>query len=945
MADALKTLIVEDDSSSRIILKAALDQRGHDVTSCASAEAAWAACQHQAFELALIDWMLPGMDGLGLCRKIRELPWGDRVVLLVVTARDKSEDLNQVLMAEADDYLAKPFSLQLLNVRLTVAERRLHDIVSRKQAEDALQRAHDALEAEVAERTAQLQQRVSEMTVLSRLSEKVTASLALDKVVQATLNGLAEVVDCDLTLLHLRQGDQFHLYSFRSSGDWLEGDEEPVHRVGGCLCGLAIKERETIHSTDIRCDSRCANGECKVAGVRSFVALPLISGDQAFGVLGLASIAERDFAPHLDFLQAVASQVAIGIDNALLYSTLEATLNALPDQLFEVAADGVIHGYRGRRPELFFHPPEEFIGKNVRQVFPPDAAEVILAGLAEACQTGSHTGAIYSLQTPAGVAWFELSITARDGAPQAQPDRFVALARDISKRKQAEEEQRLLSTAIEQSTEGVVITAPDGTIRYVNPAIERMTGYSRQDLVGANSNLLKSGKHDRPFYRHLWQTILAGRVWSGHFINRRADGTLYEENASIFPISDEEGKIINFVGLKWDVTEQMMLERRTRHARRMEAVGQFASGIAHDFNNLLMIIQGSADLLERGGAIGEHGREGLAIIGRTTRDGAQLTRSLLAFSRQQVLTPVDLDLNEMIAQMLPMLERLLQDDVLVTSVPGPDLDNVHGDRVLLQQVVLNLCSNASDAMRNGGEITIETGNIMLDEADMQDYPGAQPGPHVFFSVADDGVGMDAETLSQVLNPFFTTKEPDRGTGLGLTSALGTVKQHGGVLDVHSLPGVGTKVVVLLKASARREQESEPTAVAVESPGRSVTVMVVEDHPSLRRVMVALLESIGHRVLVAADGVEALAGLEARAGEVALVISDVSMPRMGGGELYRRSRQLFPGLRFLFCSGNMSNWERLGCRDDPMVGYLQKPFDIAALSQKVRQILKPGGEPR
>lgn len=579
--------------------------------------------------------------------------------------------------------------------------------------------------------------------------------------------------------------------------------------------------------------------------------------------------------------------------------------------------------------------PGELVGRSSRCILPDDQIPLVEAA---------------DEQRMSGVSdRYELEFLHRDGnripalisgTPRFEEGRFagtLSVITNLGERKQSEAERMLLSTAVEQASEAVVITDTEANILYVNPAFQSMTGYSQEHAIGKNAGILKSGKHDAAFYRELWATILAGKVWTGEFVNRRADGTVYHEAAGIFPIRDEAGKITNFVALKRDVTDEVILAKRSQHARQMEAIGQFVSGFAHDFNNLAMIIMGTIDLLKRrppADVAGEH----LDVISHAIEDAGQLSRSLLASSRQQVMTPTDVDLDELVVGAIRMLRRLLPEDVFLRHIQGDCPTHVHCDQAMMHQVLLNLCANSNDAMPAGGTITIEVGNIVIDETYVRDHPWAREGRYVFVSVADTGVGMDEETRAQVLNPFFTTKKSGRGTGLGLASAYSTAKQHGGMIDVLSEPGVGTTVIVYLPAVEARAPIQRVLEVEKAPSGGQETVLVVEDHGDLRAVMVGLLESLGYGVLAAADGEEALETVRNETGDVELVITDMTMPKMGGVDLYHRARELVPDLRFLFCSGNTRVWENLGCEGDPRAAYLQKPFEIDVLATNVRELL-------
>jgi PAS domain S-box-containing protein len=367
-----------------------------------------------------------------------------------------------------------------------------------------------------------------------------------------------------------------------------------------------------------------------------------------------------------------------------------------------------------------------------------------------------------------------------------EPEFFLTVIEDIAERKRAEEALVRLATAVEQAAESIVITDPDGIIQYVNPAFEFTTGYSRDEAIGRHSRLLNSGKQDSTFYADLWATIKRGDVWTGHFINRKKDGTVYEEEATISPVRDSSGNITNFVAVKRDVTKEVGLEKQLIHSQKMEAIGTLAGGIAHDFNNLLTAIVGYSQLA-MGKLVQEDPlRSDIVEIEKAGQRAATLTSQLLAFSRKQVLQFKTLDLNALVTDLQKMLKRMIGEDIEIVALLNLELWSVRADPGQLQQVIMNLVVNARDAMPDGGKLTIKTNNVDLDS----EYDLAQ-GSYVMISISDTGCGMDPETRSHIFEPFFTTKELGRGTGLGLSTVYGIIKQSGGSIRVDSELDHGT----------------------------------------------------------------------------------------------------------------------------------------------------------
>jgi signal transduction histidine kinase/CheY-like chemotaxis protein len=384
--------------------------------------------------------------------------------------------------------------------------------------------------------------------------------------------------------------------------------------------------------------------------------------------------------------------------------------------------------------------------------------------------------------------------------------------------------------------------------------------------------------------------------------------------------------------------EQRQLEERLRQAHKMEAVGRLAGGVAHDFNNLLTIIRGNSDLLkDREGSDAFH-KKCVEQIQKASGRAVSMTRQLLAFSRMQVLQPRALDLNHTVVEMGKMLPRLIGEHIEYSFVPDPDLATVTADPGQIEQVILNLAVNSRDAMPRGGKLAVRTANVTINEAKAVLRPPMVPGRFVLLSVSDTGHGMDQATKAHIFEPFFTTKEPGKGTGLGLATVYGVVKQSGGFIWVDSIPGEGTTFEIYLpraagKAVAENSEESSPVI-----PAGSETVLVVEDEGGVRELACQFLRVKGYTVLEAAGGLEALAVSRSYPGKIHLLLSDMVMPRMSGGELAVQLRATRPDVRVAFMSG-YSEFSRgeLGKEflDAPVV---QKPFSPASLVEIVRRAL-------
>jgi len=572
---------------------------------------------------------------------------------------------------------------------------------------------------------------------------------------------------------------------------------------------------------------------------------------------------------------------------------------------------------------------------NLRDLLAPEVRARFGVYLAEIQVRGQARG-LMRIRTAGGESryWEYNNTLRRDGT--AGPI-VRGMVRDITERRRAEERLRLQSAALDAAANAMAITDRAGVIQWANPAFTRLTGYTLEEAIGKNPRaLVKSGQHDRAFYKNLWDTILGGQVWRGEMINRRKDGSLYTEEQTITPVH-ERGEIRYFITIKENVTERRQLEAQLRQSQKMEAVGRLAGGVAHDFNNQIFVINGYCDVL-LAEAAGQQGFLGpLAEIKKAAHRSAELTAQLLAFSRKQLLQPKVLDLHAELVAIETMLRRLIGEDVQLTFLLGEDVGHVKADPNQLQQVVMNLAVNARDAMPHGGKLTIETNNVELDEAYAQSRLEVTPGRYVVLSVSDTGHGMDRETLAHVFEPFFTTKEPGKGTGLGLATALGVVKQSGGHIAVYSEPGGGTTFKIYLP---RVDEPVETTERRVpEAPvGGSETILLVEDEAAVRELVRRVLSEQGYQVLPAADGKEALPLADRHDGPIHLLLTDVVMPEMSGSQLAERLKAVHPETRVLYMSGYTENAIVHHGVLQAGLAFILKPCPTDVLVRKVREIL-------
>ena len=501
---------------------------------------------------------------------------------------------------------------------------------------------------------------------------------------------------------------------------------------------------------------------------------------------------------------------------------------------------------------------------------------------------------------------------------------------------------------IETTQEGIWTLDADRKITYVNERLASMLGYSREELVGQSvdrfidPSLLEKSRHDS-------ERTKQGIREQYDFIFRRKDESQLHAIVAASPLYDQRRNYSGALGMIADITDskhaeeqRSRLEHQLEQAQKLDSIGRLAGGVAHDFNNLLTVINGYADLLLREIKEEDPIRANLAEMRRAGERGAELTRRLLSFSRQQLIDPKPVDLNQLMADSGNMLRRLMGEDVEIVIVPGDSVGWVNADAGQMSQVLLNLAVNARYAMPDGGKLIIATSNADLNANDAEKHPGVTPGRCVLLAVTDTGVGMDEETQRHLFEPFFTTKEVGKGIGLGLSIVYGIVKQNGGSIEVDSKPGQGTTFKICLprvEKTQAGEEVKQPVPAVLHGSG---TILLVEDEEEVRNLAARVLSSYGYQVLRGSHGQEALSLAERHPEPIDLLLTDVIMPGMTGQELAQRMKPLRPAMKVLYMSGYSGNVIARRGVLDPGVAYLAKPFTESALAAKVREVLGSSG---
>jgi len=499
--------------------------------------------------------------------------------------------------------------------------------------------------------------------------------------------------------------------------------------------------------------------------------------------------------------------------------------------------------------------------------------------------------------------------------------------------------------------DGVVATDARGRVELLNPVAEGLTGWTEAEARGRTMeevfrifNERTGEKAEDPVERVLREGVVVGLA--NHTLLVSRDGAERPIADSGAPIRNEEGEITGVVLVFRDQTEQRAaeaererLQAQLHQAQKTESIGRLAGGVAHDFNNMLGVIIGYAEMALVRTDPSSSLRSDLEHILNAAAHSADVTRQLLAFARKQVISPRVLDLNETVERMLRMLRRLIGENIELAWLPAGGPCTVRMDPSQIDQILANLCVNARDAIADAGKVTIETGTATFDGAYCADHPGFTPGDYVLLAMSDDGCGMDPGTLENLFEPFFTTKDVGKGTGLGLATVHGIVRQNEGFINVYSEPGKGTTFRIYLPRHAGEAEEVPGEAATEPVPqGRGETVLLVEDEPAVLELARTLLDRLGYEVQTADAPGEALRLAGAHAGRFHLLITDVVMPGMNGRELARRLREMHPGIKVLFMSGYTADVIARQGVLDPDVEFVEKPFAIRDLAVKVRRAL-------
>jgi PAS domain S-box-containing protein len=619
----------------------------------------------------------------------------------------------------------------------------------------------------------------------------------------------------------------------------------------------------------------------------------------------------------------------------------EKHLSMMASMLDTAPSSITVHDYEGRflysnckTFEIHGYDAKEFLSLNLKDIDTPESKSLIEERMKIIAEKGETYFNVAHIRKDGSIMPMEVFTKRVDwnGVPA-----ILSIATDITEREQADEERGRLIAAIEQAGDIIVITDIKGDIQYVNPAFERTTGYSYNEVIGKNPRILKSGQQDESFYRELWQTISSGRKWSGRMVNKSKNDELFTEDSTISPIQDASGKIVSYVAVKRNITKELRIQSQLHQAQKMESIGNLAGGIAHDFNNILFPIVGMAELLMMDLPPDSQNYESAEEILKAGKRGSDLVKQILTFSRQTEHKVIPVRIQQILKEVLKLSRSTIPSNIEISWDVQGDCGMVMADPTKIHQITMNLITNAYHALSSvNGKI-----NIKLKEADLngEELTGSslEPRRYAMLTISDNGCGINPDHMDKIFDPYFTTKEQGKGTGLGLAVVYGIIKEHCGDIKVYSELKNGSTFNVYLPIIEKNNENGTVQKPDIYQTGNE-RILLVDDDESTLLVEIKMLESLGYHVEERRSSTDALEAFKANPDSFDLVVTDMTMPNMTGDQLARELISIRPDIPIVICTGFSERINQEKALAAGIKGFLMKPVIRSDMAKMVRKVL-------
>jgi PAS domain S-box-containing protein len=925
-----RVLIVDDDHDFAEGLLEILEMQGYPIQIAHDVDKAIAAAKGFVPEVALLDIRLGRSSGLDLLAALVAVRPG--IVCVMMTGYAALETAVEALKQGAYDYLRKPINGDELLATL----QRCHEKIR-------LRAAKEEAEARLVHRNRELHEINARLRTVVASARGMAACAYIQDLGPVLLEEFARNMGAEGGSIYLTEANRLKRIHALDPGHSPPSIALPL--PAGSILERVMASGEAVLISDVEDDGVQTSGWPGYKDGSTLVfPLPNDAGRNV-GVISLHNKTRPPFTRQdleLGILLASYSCETLRATQAI--EALRRSENEyrhlvenLPEVFYRTDLDGKMVMVSPSVKRVLGYEPDELLGRDVAQTLwlKPEKREVFLAQISA---RGAVEGYESRFRTKGGeLVWGSVNAHFyRDDAGKVLG--VEGLFADITARKTMEAEHIRLATAVDQASELIFITDTDGKIEYVNPSFERVTGYTRSEVLGQNPRILKSGQHDPRFYAELWQTIARGDVWHGRLINRKKDGSLYQEEATISPIRDHKGRLINYVAVKRDASREATLEKQLRQAQKMEAIGTLAGGIAHDFNNILAAIIGYTELVKMDMPTASPLLASIGKVLKASYRARDLVSQILAFSRQteQDLRPVSV--SAIVKEVLKLLRASLPATIAIEQQIESEPANVLGDPTQIHQVIMNICTNAMHAMREGGgRLRVRLGDVRSGEDPGLSLQLARPEDYLHLAIQDSGHGMPTQIRDRIFEPYFTTKRKEEGTGLGLAVVHGIVTSHEGHIAVQSEPGQGCTFNIYLPRWADETKERKRT-FAESLPRGHERVLLIDDEEDIVMVNRQMMERLGYEVVSFTHSLKALSRFQAEPAGFDIVITDMTMPDMTGDQVAAAVRARRPQVPIILCTGFSESITPEKAQALGISRMLMKPLGLAELARTMRELL-------